>query len=347
MTSPYNARLRPVARLPRASSSSTFLCRPVVTSHCRDSAALCVRPELLPPLSRRVNSALCLSPSASRRAPVTAPSAPVPSHPCCNTRTLGSIAGGGRSRRPVSPEAVRAHDPLSFIRERRADTPVGLVSASPRSAPWRSLSLLRFTRLHSHGHSTARRALLWWLCAEPVRPVPSFLLPGSPSLLADLGLPRSVATVVALVYFFLLTVMAAVARRQIGVLAEASTAEGNDETLFTNPLIVSLGASSNSNTPRTESDAAPLHSLRPRLCALRPRVRRAPVAPEPPARRADDGAQVHLGGDALPVCRVAHAVRGRVVPLVRGRQGRDQAGVVSWQWRFSSVPASTDELLSC
>ncbi|GAA6056181.1 hypothetical protein JCM3770_004248 [Rhodotorula araucariae] len=56
------------------------------------------------------------------------------------------------------------------------------------------------------------------------------------------GFPIShVATTVAIVYFFVLTVLAAMARRQVGVLEEASTAEGNDEAMWTNPLIVSLG----------------------------------------------------------------------------------------------------------
>ncbi|GAA5906648.1 hypothetical protein JCM8208_000506 [Rhodotorula glutinis] len=55
------------------------------------------------------------------------------------------------------------------------------------------------------------------------------------------GFARShVAVLVSVVYFFVLAVLAAVARRQVGILAQASTAEGNSESLWQNPLIISL-----------------------------------------------------------------------------------------------------------
>ncbi|GAA5841584.1 hypothetical protein JCM9279_000699 [Rhodotorula babjevae] len=55
------------------------------------------------------------------------------------------------------------------------------------------------------------------------------------------GFARShVAVLVSVVYFFILAVLAAVARRQVGILARASTAEGNSEALWQNPLVVSL-----------------------------------------------------------------------------------------------------------
>ncbi|GAA5928651.1 hypothetical protein JCM3775_004596 [Rhodotorula graminis] len=54
------------------------------------------------------------------------------------------------------------------------------------------------------------------------------------------GFARShVAVLVSVVYFFILAVLAAVARRQVGILAQASTAEGNNESLWQNPLIIS------------------------------------------------------------------------------------------------------------